>query len=74
MASFQPAVPPKDTKNLFSSSQIDALSGFLFGIFYLFVFLWQLLMCGTGNISVTDFRQHHSITDTGILSKKVDKS
>ncbi|XP_068729621.1 apoptosis-resistant E3 ubiquitin protein ligase 1-like isoform X1 [Montipora capricornis] len=30
----------------------------------------ELLMCGTGNISVTDFRQHHSITDTGILSKK----
>lgn len=47
----------------------------VFGKFIrLFLFLcWQLLMCGTGNISVSDFRQHHNVIHHGILFTKVKK-
>ena len=41
-------------------------------VFMLFFFL-QLLMCGTGNISVSDFRQNHSVINSGMSFGKVVK-
>lgn len=34
---------------------------------------WQLLMCGTGNISVSDFRQNHNVIYSGRSFSKVKK-
>ena len=41
-------------------------------IFRCCVLVWQLLMCGTGNISVSDFRQHHSIIHSAAPFSKVN--
>ena len=42
-------------------------------LFMLFFFFCQLLMCGTGNISVSDFRQNHSVINSGMSFGKVVK-
>lgn len=36
------------------------------------VVVWQLLMCGTGNISVADFRQHHTVIHSAAPFSKVN--
>ena len=43
----------------------------MFNFQFLFSFL-QLLMCGTGNISVSDFRQHHAVIHGGTEVRKVN--
>ena len=40
-------------------------------LFILLLFFCQLLMCGTGNISVSDFRQNHSVINSGMSFGKV---
>lgn len=41
-------------------------------IFRCCVLVWQLLMCGTGNISVSDFRQHHTVIHSAAPFSKVN--
>ena len=47
--------------------------GSLSHLTFLCYFFWQLLMCGTGNISVSDFRQNHSVINSGMSFGKVVK-
>ena len=43
-------------------------------IFRCCVLVWQLLMCGTGNISVSDFRLHHTVIHSAAPFSKVNVS
>ena len=59
------------SKALFTECFLNTFVLLLFVYLLICAVSWQLLMCGTGNISVSDFRDNHDVVRSGRSFVKV---